>query len=174
MLSNFAQFQPDIEPLGAVSGFVDEFLDVVKPQSLFGAFTDAETATLTEYMECLGVPRQSTVMHEGTEGDCMAILVTGAAMILKSHDGRQKVVHEVMPGEIIGEMSLIDGRRRFASCVTTEPSDFAVLSRTGLDALLNDHPSLGNKFLLMLLRLVTSRLRHATTTLLPGLPDELV
>ena len=172
MHSNFAELEPDVEPLGSVSGFVNEFIDAVGPQPLFKDFEPHETATLSEYMECFGVPRQSTVIREGDEGDFLAILVTGRAMILKTHNGREKVVHELKPGDMLGEMSLIDGHKRLASCVTTEPCDFAVLTAARLQALLQDQPRLGNKFLLMLLGLSTARLRHATGFMLPGLLDE--
>ncbi len=171
MLSNFADLDPSIESLGSVSDFVNEFIDAVGPQALFDGFDREETALLTQYMECYGVPRDALVIREGDEGDFLAILVTGRAMIIKSYEGVEKVVHDLQPGEMIGEMSLIDGKRRFASCVTTEPSDFAVLSHERLLSLLENHPRLGNKILLMLLALTTNRLRLATTFMLPGLLD---
>ncbi len=161
MTSQFAELQPSAEPLGAVSGFVSEFIEAVGPQHMFDEFSRQETALLSEYLECFGVPRDSVVVREGDEGDFLAILVTGKAVILKGAEGAQRVMHELEPGEMIGEMSLIDNQRRFASCVTTEPSDFGVLTRDGFNALLADHPRLGNKFMLMLLRLSTSKLRHA-------------
>jgi CRP/FNR family cyclic AMP-dependent transcriptional regulator len=159
MTSNFAELQPDLEPLGTVSDFVNEFIDAVRPQHLFDEFSSQETELLSNYLEVFGVPRQSTVLREGDEGDFLAFLVTGKAVIVKNIDQTDTVVAELNPGEMIGEMSLIDGRRRIATCVTTEPSDFAVLSLQSLNAMLSDHPRLGNKFLLMLLKLATSRLR---------------
>ena len=174
MTSNFAELQPDAEPLGTVSGFVNEFIEAVQPQHMFDEFSRQETALLSEYLECFGVPRDSVVVREGDEGDFLAILVTGKAVILKTHDGIEKIVHEITPGEMIGEMSLIDGQRRFASCVTTEPSDFGVMTRDSFNMLMADHPRLGNKFMMLLLKLGTSRLRHATATMLPGLLDSSV
>jgi len=172
MGSQFAELQSDVEPLGTVSDFVNEFIEAVKNQPVFEGFSRQETAMLSEYMECYGVPRDSVVLREGDEGDFLAILVTGKAVILKSRGKPdEKVVRRLLPGALFGEMSLIDGQKRFASCVTTEPSDFAVLSRDNLNAILADHPRLGNKFLLMLLKLSTSRLREATTVILPSLVD---
>ena len=167
MGSQFAELQSDVEQLGTVSDFVNEFIEAVKAQPVFAGFSRQETAMLSEYMECYGVPRGSVVLREGDEGDFLAILVTGKAAIFKAYGTRdEQVVRGLNPGDLIGEMSLIDGQRRFASCVTSEPSDFAVLSRENLNAILADHPRLGNKFLLMLLKLSTSRLREATTSML--------
>ncbi len=172
MGSQFAELQSDVEQLGTVSDFVNEFIDAVKTQPVFDGFSRQETAMLSQYMECYGVPRGSVVLREGDEGDFLAILVTGRAEVLKSYGSRnEKLIRQLEPGALIGEMSLVDGQRRFASCVTSEPSDFAVLSRDNLNGILADHPRLGNKFLLMLLKLATSRLREATTDLQYGSVD---
>lgn len=161
MGSNFADLQPDIQPLGTAREFADEFIDVLKKQPVMRHFSSQELTLLAEYMDCFGVPRKSTVIHEGDEGDFLAILVTGAAQIVKLQDAEEMVVGFVKPGELLGEMSIVDGQRRFASCITTEPSDFAVLTQEKLNAILADHPRLGNKFLLMLLGLSSARLRNA-------------
>ena len=161
MGSNFADLQPDIQPLGTAREFADEFIDVLKKQPVMGHFSSQELTLLAEYMDCFGVPRKSTVIQEGDDGDFLAILVTGEAQIVKLQDAEETVVGVVKPGELFGEMSIVDGQRRFASCITTEPSDFAVLTQEKLNAMLADHPRLGNKFLLMLLGLSAARLRNA-------------
>jgi hypothetical protein len=48
------------------------------------------------------------------------------------------------------------------------------MTRDSFGQLLADHPRLGNKFLLMLLKLNTSRLRHTTVAMLPGILDSSV
>jgi CRP-like cAMP-binding protein len=174
MTSNFAEMQPDVEPLGTVSDFVNEFIEAVEPQHLFDGFSRQETTLFSEYLECFGVPRDSVVLSEGDEGDFLAILVTGGAVIHKTYEGVQKVVHKLLPGEMIGEMSLVDGQRRYATCVTTEPSDFAVLTHQNFDELLSNHPRLGNKFMLALLKHNTTRLREATRLMVPGLLETAV
>ena len=161
MGSNFDQLSPDAEPLGTARDFVEEFIDVLKKQRAMQHFSRQELTLLAEYMDCFGVGRKSTVIHEGDDGDFLAMLVTGAAQIVKVRDGQQVVVRELKPGELFGEMSMIDGERRVANCITSEPSDFAVLSHQKLNDMLADHPRLGNKFLLMLLGLTAARLRQA-------------
>ncbi len=161
MGSDFAQLSPDVQPLGTARDFADEFIVALKKQQAMQHFSRPELTLLAEYMDCFGVGRKSTVIHEGDDGDFLAILVTGAAQIVKLHEGHETVVRELKPGELFGEMSMIDGQRRFASCITSEPSDFAVLSHQKLNDMLADHPRLGNKFLLMLLGLSAARLRQA-------------
>ncbi len=167
MASHFAEFQPDVQPLGTVRDYVNDFIEAVQSGALLQGFSRQETVLLSGYLDCFGVPRKSTVLHEGDEGDFLAILITGEAIITKLHEGVEKVIYTVRPGDMIGEMSLIDGQRRFATCITTEPSDFAVLTTDNFSAMLADQPRLSNKVLLRLLQMTTERLRHATTCMMP-------
>jgi CRP/FNR family cyclic AMP-dependent transcriptional regulator len=169
MSSAFAELEPNVEPLGPVSDFVDEFVEAVSPQPFFADWSRPDTAMFSKYLDCYGVPSNSVVLREGEEGNFLAILVTGRALILKTFEGVEKVVHEMRPGELVGEMSLIDGKPRFASCLAVEPSDFAVLTYDNLNRLLIEEPQLGNKLLLKLLELSTQRLRKSTMEMLPGL-----
>ncbi len=171
MASHFAELEPDVQSLGTVKDFVNEFIEAVQSGALLQGFSRQETIQLSEYLQCYGVPRHATVIREGDVGDFMVILITGAAVVTKLHGDVDKVVYTIKPGDMVGEMSLIDGQKRFASCVTTEPSDFAVLNIDCFHAMLADHPRLSNKLLLRLLHMTTARLRYATTRMLPGLID---
>lgn len=159
MTSNFAELHSDAEPLGAVSEFVNEFIEAIEPRSIFDGFSKQESELLGAYLECFGMPRNSYLMREGDEGNFFAILLTGKAVVIKNHDGRVRLIRELKTGEVVGEMSLIDEQGRLGSCMTTEPSDWAIMDRTNFYALLADHPRLGNKLMIMLLKLSTSRLR---------------
>ncbi|MBK9022025.1 MAG: cyclic nucleotide-binding domain-containing protein [Sulfuritalea sp.] len=75
----------------------------------------------------------------------------------------------VGPGASLGEMSLINGKPRFATCIAREPTDIAVLTRDTIYDILVLHPSLGNKILLILLQITSQRLRETSDRLLPFL-----
>ncbi len=161
MGSNFGDLQPDIQPLGTARNYAEEFIEALKKQAFMRHFSTQEMTLLAEYMDCFGVPRNSTVIKEGDDGDFLAILITGEAKIVRSNGETDNVLCVLEPGALFGEMSMIDGRARLASCVTSEPSDFAVLTIPKLNDMLADHPRLGNKFLLMLLGLSAARLRQS-------------
>src|SRR5450830_1836746 len=171
MNSHFAEFEPDLEPLGAVSDYVNEFIEAVEGGTLLQGFSRQETKLLTQYLECFGVPRNTTVLREGDDSDFLAVLVTGKAVITKRLDKAEKVIFDVIPGDLIGVMSMIDGTKRFDSCTTLEPSDFAVMSTENFRALLADQPRLSNKFLLSLITQSNQRLRGTIDCILPGQDD---
>jgi CRP-like cAMP-binding protein len=167
-MSSAAVTLPDLVPLGSASDYLDDILEVLRPHALFEGFSPTECGELCQYLECFGAPRHGTIIHEGDAGDFLVVVLTGSVRVLKRDPGGEdKLVAEVGPGAFLGEMSLIDGRARFASCVAAAPSDLAVLSRKRLNAMLVDHPRLGQKLLLMLLRHTVGRLRETTARMLP-------
>jgi CRP-like cAMP-binding protein len=69
-------------------------------------------------------------------------------------------------GMTVGEMSMIDGEPRFASCIATELTTIAVLTRDAMVRLILEDPALGTKVLIKLVTLLSQRLRQTSSTLL--------
>jgi CRP/FNR family transcriptional regulator, cyclic AMP receptor protein len=82
-----------------------------------------------------------------------------------------QLLASVDAGRTLGEMSMIDGEPRFATCVATEPSLIAVLDRESLARIIVEQPLLGAKILMELVLMLSHRLR-ATSQRLLGLLDE--
>jgi CRP-like cAMP-binding protein len=168
MNSTVQALYPDIEYLGSATRFIEDILHVIDKIPLLGGFSEQEIEALSGYMGCFGAPRDARLLTEGQADDHMLLLLTGRAVVLKNNpQGVEKRVGEAGPGTTLGEMSMIDGTPRFASCVTTEPTDFAVLTRGNLNEIFVYSPRLGNKLLLVLLQLTMRRLRDASDQLLP-------
>ena len=74
-------------------------------------------------------------------------------------------VGEIGPGDTLGEMSMIDGEPRFATCVAVEPSLIAVLSRDALAIIILEQPMLGAKILMQLSVMLSQRLRQTSLRL---------
>jgi CRP-like cAMP-binding protein len=72
----------------------------------------------------------------------------------------------VGPGATLGEMSMIDGEARFATCMALEPTTFAVLSRDSLVQIILEEPGLGAKLLVKVITLLSQRLRQTSSNLL--------
>ena len=72
----------------------------------------------------------------------------------------------VGPGLTLGEMSMIDGEPRFATCRAARPTTFAVLTRDAMAKIILDHPSIGSKILVKLVTMLSVRLRQTSAKLL--------
>ena len=154
--------------LGSASLYEDEIFEIIDHISLFEDLTQNEVTQLCAKMECFCAKRGDVIMKEGDDGDFLVIILTGQVAVVKTgRDGNDKQLAVVGPGASLGEMSLINGKPRLATCVAKEPTDMAVLTRDTLYDTLVLHPSLGNKVLLILLQILSDRLREANERLLP-------
>ena len=61
---------------------------------------------------------------------------------------------------------MIDGEPRFATCVATTPTVFAVLTRDNMAKVMLEHPIIGAKVLVRLITMLSARLRQASLKLL--------
>lgn len=158
----------DIESLGNAEGFLDDILENIDEIKLFEGFDQDELKVLCHFVQCYAAPRDYALIEEGDKGDYLLLILTGSVNIIKIVPGHgAKQIAQVGPGASLGELSLIDGRPRFATCITTVPTDFAVLTRSSLNELLAHYPRLANKFLLVLLRIMTERMRETSDHFLP-------
>lgn len=166
---------PDFVHLGGADKYVDEILEIVNTIKLFGDFSAEEVRYLCSYMQCYAAPRDCELLTEGDVGDYLLLILTGEVNVIKDIPNKGvQTIARVGAGAVIGEMSMIDGQPRSATCVTSLPTDFAVLTRESLYHLLTNMPKLGNKVLIKLLQLMTARFRESTDRFLPKTLGELV
>src|SRR5205085_9556758 len=109
-----------------------------------------------------GRPRRfrtgASLFHEGDHSDWVGLIVKGRVKIsCYGADGRERLVAVLGPGELLGELSAIDGEPRSATATALEPLDAHVLTSDEFVSLLEQHPcaTLG------ILRSVTGRLRES-------------
>lgn len=109
-----------------------------------------------------GRPRKfragASLFHEGDHSDWVGLIVKGRVKIsCYGADGRERLVAVLGPGELLGELSAIDGEPRSATATALEPLDAHVLTSDEFVALLERNPSAT----LGILRSVTGRLRES-------------
>ena len=144
----------------------DAFAQMGRSQ-FFTDFSGQEIDLLAGYMEVYRAQGGDIVIREDDAGDFLLLVIEGAMDILKKGErGEPRHLTSVGPGMTLGEMSMIDGEPRFATCVATVPTVFAVLNRDSMAGILLDHPALGTKILLKLVAMLSLRLRQTSVRLL--------
>ncbi len=163
------EIYPNLECLGSADRYIDDIVEIIDHIKLFEDFSTDELNVLCHHMRCYAAPRDCTLLEEGVDGDFLLLILSGSVNVTKLTLKHEiKVIAEANAGDTLGEMSLIDGRPRFASCRTNTPADFAMLTRDSLNEILVHHPRLGNKILLVLLQLMSVRLRESCDRFLPS------
>jgi CRP/FNR family transcriptional regulator, cyclic AMP receptor protein len=156
----------DLEPMGTADLYLDEVLEIIHHIPLFDGFNQEEIGAVCQHMKCYATPGNYILLQEGMAGVGLILILTGAAQELGRHDMCSVVVG---PGNCLGEASFIDGKPNMTSYIATVPSDFALLSREGLNAILLHYPRLGNKLLLRLASLMATRLREVNRPVLASM-----
>jgi len=80
------------------------------------------------------------VFKEGDAGDAAYIVETGAIGIFKTVDGADLQLATIRPGELFGEMAIIDGSKRMAHAVALEESVIVNVPSAGIAAMLAKQP----------------------------------
>ncbi len=120
--------------------------------------------------------KDEVVVERGDEADGLYLIVSGRLAVLS--DGADAMTSPVilLPGDIVGEMAVIDDLPRSATVVALRPSDLLFLSKKDFAELMGDEP----KALLHLVRILVSRERrrrsgsssagHGSIALIPSGP----
>ena len=74
-------------------------------------------------------------------------------------------------GATLGEMSMLDGEPRNATCTAIEAVEAGVLTREAISGLIRDHPAVGAKLLVKLTQLIAQRLRNSNNQLVKLLQE---
>jgi CRP/FNR family cyclic AMP-dependent transcriptional regulator len=127
-----------------------------------GRFLDALTESEVAWLHERGVARRfergAALFHERQLSDRVMLLLDGRVKIASvSDDGREAVLAFRGPGEVLGELSAIDGQPRSASVIAVDPVRALVIPAADFRRFLERTPS---ATLWLLTRLI-SRLREA-------------
>ena len=98
-----------------------------------------------------------TLFHQGDPGDCAYAIESGQLEVFRGRGKRRKVLALLGPGEVIGEMAVIDHLPRTASAVARRPTRLRVITQAHLQGKLDT----ADPLVRVLLRVVLKRYRTA-------------
>jgi CRP-like cAMP-binding protein len=129
----------------------DEKIDLLRTVPLLSGLRHADLERVSTLADIVDLPADRLLMSQGQQGREMFVLVSGSARI--ERDGQS--LGERGPGEVLGEIALLDGGPRTATVTLLEPSRLLVLGRREFRALMDEFPDIR----LRVLEAVAHRLR---------------
>ena len=155
-----------LEYLGEGTQFASTLHRMAPQSPILENLSLAEIRLLGHFMRAYRVQPGQTIITEGDPGDFMLVVVTGRIEVSRC-DSREvsRVLAVVGPGKTVGEMSMLDGEPRFATCVAREPTTICIITRDSLAHVLTQQPMLGAKVLMELSLLLSQRLRFTSKRL---------
>ena len=114
-------------------------LTFLRETRLFAELSPEQATRLAAECRFRDVARGEVLFHQGDPSDSFYILAEGsAALSILSEDGRELIVHIARAGDCFGEVALLDGLSRTATCSIREPGRIMTLRREVFLSLLED------------------------------------
>lgn len=132
---------------------------MLKQVSLFSQLGDDALSGLVGHLHRRTFRKGTIVFHKDQAGDALCIVESGRVRIfLPTPRGEELTVDVAGPGDVFGELALLDGRPRSASAEAQEDTVIFTIGREEFQAYLAQTPQLAAA----LVELLSSRLRHVT------------
>lgn len=136
--------------------------EFLKNIPLFATMPDEDLRRLCPMVEEVALPAGQDLFAEGDMGDRAYVIKEGALEIVKESNGREILINvRDQPGEVIGELSLLDQAPRMATVRAQSDSVLLSIHHDHLDRLLNTSPTACR----VMLTTVMGRLRNTENVL---------
>jgi CRP/FNR family transcriptional regulator, cyclic AMP receptor protein len=113
---------------------------VLKAVPLFASFPEDQLRMLTTVVTRKSTPRSTTIMAGGDPNDSLYIVLSGRLKVMMSDaEGKEVILSILGPGEIFGEMGLIDDEPRSASVVALEACELLGITKRDFKKALADN-----------------------------------
>lgn len=107
-------------------------------------------------------PAKTRVFHQDDKSDACYIVRSGEVSVMREHtDGRSITLASLGPGDIFGELAMLDGEHRSASVEARKDTELIALPASDIRRLIGESAQLGSKLVVAL----TRRLREANDRL---------
>ena len=130
--------------------------DILKSIPLLGGLSRRDRSALADSSRLRRLEAYTKLVKQGDPGQSCFVLVEGTAEVLRN----AKRVAELSPGEVFGELSLIDGGERTADVTMLTRGEVLELQRAGFVKLLESSPAAN----MSVLEQLSSRVRELDRT----------
>jgi CRP-like cAMP-binding protein len=121
--------------------------------SLFSELSQEELERISRVAIPRSFPAGVRVFHEGDRSDACYLVRTGDLRVTREHsDGRAIALATLGPGDIFGELAMLDGQARSASVETLSDSELLALTAADFRRLLAEHSEISVKLIIALTR----------------------
>ena len=122
--------------------------------------------SLQKFLDFAKVQANRDIIRQDEYGNFMIVLLSGAIAVDRIQPwGERLRLAETHPGEVLGEMSLLDSGIRFSSCSSMSECEIAILGAEGMDDMLATNPKLAANVIALLARKLSLRLRVVSARL---------
>lgn len=129
---------------------------------LFADLNDADTTTICRSSKRLRLAPGTRFIEEGAPGEALYVVLDGEVEVVKDDNGREIVLASRGPGEVLGEMSLLEQRPRTATVRAVRETEVLEIGAQTFTHLIETTPSIATT----VLRTVAARLRSTESSMM--------
>ena len=121
---------------------------------------------LGRFFDFAQIPADRDIIRQDEYGNFLVVLLSGTIAVDREQPwGELLRLSEARPGDMLGEMSLLDSGSRFSVCTSVTPCEVAVLGAESLDQMMTLDAPLAANLVALLARKLSQRLRVVTQRL---------
>ncbi|HEX6147977.1 MAG TPA: ATP-binding protein [Acidimicrobiia bacterium] len=139
---------------------MNDIVEVLRGLPYFSDLPQALLDQVCRQSEKTTVPEETTIIEEDSLSEDMFVIVEGQLRVTKHGHDREVTLATLGPGEVVGEIALLDNAPRTASVTADIPSTLIRIPAEAFESLIEDSRVVRRMF-----RTVTSRLRGIEDTL---------
>lgn len=157
---------------GEARGFPSGKLSVLRKHPYFADLEPDAFDQLCRYAKHTTLKRGAIIASKGDPGTSLFAVISGTVKIsVSSPDGRNAILNLIGPGEIFGEVALLDGLSRSADVTANTNCELFIIDRRDFIPFVRSQPALAMKFIELLctrLRWTSDQVEQVILQNLPG------
>ena len=157
---------------GGTRSFPSSKLAVLRKHPIFCDLDPEAFDQLCRYAKHSTLKRGTTLVSKGDPGNSLIAVISGTVKIsVSSADGRSAILNMIGPGEIFGEVAVLDGHPRTADATANTNCEIFVIDRREFLPFVRSQPALAMKFIELLcarLRWTSDQVEQVILQNLPG------
>ena len=144
------------------SAMLDEIRDMLLNSTLLNSLPAAEILSAARYFSINHFEEDEIIFSEGDMGTFMCLIIDGSVSVQKlNHEGENVELAKLGKDRTIGEMAVLDGERRSATCIAASNCTVLILSKDGLEKMMLETPRIAAKVIRAIAISLSRRLRMA-------------
>lgn len=138
------------------------YRELLAATPMFRGVADAQLDSLARQAKLLKLGPRELLFAKGDPGESMYLVVVGRVRVgVVSVEGREVTYALIGPGQLFGEVAVLDGGPRSADATAIEPTELLVIDRRDILAFIRAN----GDYALRLIEILCMRMRHANELL---------
>jgi CRP-like cAMP-binding protein len=159
---------------GETGAFPSSKLAVLRKHPIFCDLDSEALDQLCRYAKHATLKRGAAIYAKGDPGNSLVVVISGTVKIsVSSADGRSAILNLIGPGEIVGEVAVLDGQARTADCTANTNCEILIIDRREFLPFVRSQPALAMKFIELLCTRVRRTSDQVEQVILQNLPGRL-